>query len=101
MKYRVRANTRFQDGNIIPREILKGEELEVDENTLKRLQQSDPDCFEMLEKIVPPSTRGKSKPKEEAKDAESKEPTPKKPAAGKPTAPKRPARRKSPKPTDG
>ena len=55
MLYVIRSTGGFLDGNIIPRRISPGEVLEVDESTYRKLNQSDPDGWELVEKRVPPS----------------------------------------------
>lgn len=58
-KYKVKCLLGFLDGNAYPRRLGPGEVIEVDEATYRKLVQSDPQGFEVLEatKQVPPPTR--------------------------------------------
>lgn len=63
--YKLKCHGGFRDGNVFPRYIKPNEVLEVDETTFRRLTQSDPAAFEVLEarKQVPPPTKAKPKTK--------------------------------------
>lgn len=56
--YTVRCLYGFRDGNVFDRRINPGEVMDVSEGWFKRMRQSDPDTWEVLETRVPPSTRG-------------------------------------------
>jgi hypothetical protein len=50
--YRVKAILGFKDGNIFPRSLAPGEVIDVDENTYRRMKQSDP-SVELVQRLVP------------------------------------------------
>ena len=59
--YKIRCQGGFRDGNVLPDPVDPGTEMEVDEALYKRLKQSDPDAWEVLESYerIPKSTRAK------------------------------------------
>jgi hypothetical protein len=59
IKYRVRANDGFHDGNVYPTVIQRGAVVDVDEDVYKKMLQSDPDGIELLEKVIPNPKRKK------------------------------------------
>ena len=61
--YTLKCISGFRDGNAFPRFIGPGEVLTVDEALFRRLTQSDPSGFEVLnvEKRVPPPTKAEPK----------------------------------------
>lgn len=68
--YTIKCIGGFRDGNAYPRPIANNEVLkDVDERLFHRLQQSDPNGFEVLDvkTILPPSTKSKPKQTSEKK----------------------------------
>ena len=57
--YTIKCLGGFRDGNVIPRYIKPNEVLDVTERLYKRLMQSDPDAWEVMntELRIPPPTK--------------------------------------------
>lgn len=74
--YTIKCVGGFRDGNAYPRAIANNEVLEgVTEREYRRLVQSDPNCFEVLDvvHVVPPPTKDESAAEKEAKKVADEE----------------------------
>lgn len=73
--YVIKCIAGFRDGNAFPRFINPGEVLTVDEPLFRRLTQSDPSGFEILEQqtVIPPPTKAEPKPTTKSKASVKKE----------------------------
>jgi hypothetical protein len=62
LKIRLKALETFRDGNIFPEVVVKGAVIEVDQNTAIRCQQSNPDAWEIIGKVIPPPVKPQPAP---------------------------------------